>query len=588
MKVSLFYKIMFCFFIHGSVFLASCVDKSIDLGNLSNEMLIGGKIPLPVLDSSRLSIEELLREYRPNDNNLHGVIIDTDDNNDIYLAYDTLFTYDLTLINTNFDSFASGMLKVGIDEMLSPNIRDLLKFSGKDEIKLSSDLSLEPLKVIRPYDMDTQLGNEMQGSIPKQKLTKIEFRNTDIIITTHTSIDLKTDNMLQIRLEMSGIDPIQVAVKKGEQATRISYDRFTVEAVDTIKVTFTMQGDDKTIVKIDDTISCGVEFESRDKNPNYIAYGYFNYRFEDAEEYKIDTLVADIYSYLPKGTQLSLLDPKFNFIVSSNIGVPFYFRLKKMTSHLYNEDGKIETKELAPDSAFYIARSLLPGKSVEQQFDVNDDLFTKDGGDGFSAFINTQLSSLNFFYSFDTELVELADNPDLPEEFIPSDGKIEIQGTLRVPMAFGEESKIYYQDTIKLDFNTESLEYVDSLELRLTYENHLPIGFYLDLSLLDENNQNILGEGVVYQSIVMPKSKTNDEGIVIEDPNTISKGVWPLVFKKDTKTSILEMEKAKYLVLNYESIRVGDERTPIRLKTTDYILVKLGAIIDGKITLNIK
>jgi hypothetical protein len=110
----------------------------------------------------------------------------------------------------------------------------------------------------------------------------------------------------------------------------------------------------------------------------------------------------------------------------------------------------------------------------------------------------------------------------------------------------------------------------------------MPIGFYVDLYLLDENYNNILGEkDKVYQAIEIGKADVDSDGVV--DESKVEPKEYSLSFTKETATSITEMGKANYLVLSYRSVKKGATEPPIRLKSKDYLSLKLGIAIDGQI-----
>jgi hypothetical protein len=111
------------------------------------------------------------------------------------------------------------------------------------------------------------------------------------------------------------------------------------------------------------------------------------------------------------------------------------------------------------------------------------------------------------------------------------------------------------------------------------YTNHLPLGFYLDFYLLGEDNENILDNNAAYQNVTIERPEVDQEGRVI----TPMEGPIFLTFNKESETSLTLLQKAKYLRISYKSVKNDELKKPIRLKKTDYLSLKMGVIINGRI-----
>jgi hypothetical protein len=588
MKTSFFNKILFYLFISGNLFWISCIDKSVDLDNLSNEMALGGEYYLPGLKESRIDIDKLLARYEPDSTIM--VTIGTDENNDICIAYDTVFRYAMNEINYDFDLF-SGTMSEEISELFDDtpisNILDGLELFGQEpKATLTSDISVKK-EISQEYNINSKLNDRKLET--KQNLRHIHFLNTDIVIKVRPSFEIKTDNLLVLKIEIPGIDePLTVNVEP--KPTGLNEDEykytannlnkdFDLLAEGQFKFTFEITGDDQTEVQSNDKIECGIEFRSRDKKPKYVAYGWFNYFYY--ENPKADTVSVNLSDYIPGAgsTVLTMADPQFTFEINSSLGVPLWFKVDTIQSDIRGSDSEIFTS--SNDSSFIKAASKYGAVAKSDPIEINNEYFTKNsnGEKQFSDFIRTDLDALQFIYRFYTDFPEKQTVDNL--QFIPSDAMVEVHGHLKVPLAFGEKSILCYTDTIELNLDTESLEDVEKLDLLFSYTNHLPIGFYLDLYLLDEFYENILEENKAYQSIKMRKAKTDTEGIV--DESELTEGKFSITFTKDSNTSITQMKKAHYLMFDYRSVESDKDPDQVRLKKGDYLSIKLGIMIDGKI-----
>jgi hypothetical protein len=550
-------------------------------------MLMGGKTAGPVLKESKVNIYELLKLYEPNDTLPVKVLVDSI-TNDIFLAYDTTFHYAVNEVNFDFDRFSASM-NTSISNFFEEGtlMSNILTWLDDEYITLHDTINIVyGEKESHPYDLQEELTKNSEfGLEGKQKLDHIKFIDTNIIITIDPSFDIKTDTLLTLEIEIPGIDePLNVNVKPNRKEYTFKYKEFNVDAKGDFKFTFKLKGDGQTKVKADDEINCGISFKSVGENSRYAVYGWFNYY--QYREIKADTLNANLKDYLPAGTQLSIAEPQIDFKVKSNFGVPITFGLDTITAEF--QTGAPKTFNRAPK--YYIDQA--KEEEVKTLPVIIDNSFFENGGMKFSEFINTELNSLRFFYSFVTNTKDKDGNLDLslPMQFISSDTEIAIDAKLKIPLAFGDNSVLCYEDTIDLDIDTESLKDVDRFELRFNYTNHLPIGFYVDLYLIGENNKNILKNDSAYQTIKIDKADVYTEGDrkgeVDESKFKLTPVEYRLTFTKDSKTSISKIQEAKYMLLKYRSVEEGVPGEPIRLKASDFLSLSLNFFIDGKILIS--
>jgi hypothetical protein len=557
-------------------------------------MAFGGKIGAPILKESTINIYDLLERYQPD--NASEIKIDTT-GGEIFLTYDTVFRYAMNELNFDFSVF-QGNMAAGISNLFEGTpIGDILEMDITDDLKLTPENCNVSPAILYEYNIN----NDLQGSQEtlNQKLDHIQFLNTDIVVTIEpVGFDIKTNTLLELSIRIPGITtPLTVKAdpyknSPYEYIPTLATKDFTVKAEGNFEFVFNMQGDNQTTVNNGSIIKCGIAFKSRDPEPRYVAFGWFNYTYKETQEKdnKKDTLMINLSDYIPgaEETVLNISDPQFTFDIQSSLGVPLKFGLDTIVAELLenkieefiNKKDPFDIKAVSPNNV---------GDTISSvPILINNDFFA--GSKKFSDFINTKLNSLKFSYHFGTENINLdqieLDKPTTfpgPMQFRASDSKLDVAGKLKVPLAFDEGSVICYLDTMDLDIDPESLEDVSSLELRFTYTNHLPIGFYIDLSLLDELHQNILGPDEVYQTVTLKEAEVNSEGLV--DESKVVSLEYPLIFNRDTETSVIQLKDAKFLSFKYRSIPKDEllSSPPIQLKSTDYLSLKVTAVIDGQI-----
>jgi hypothetical protein len=591
MKVYFLRKIFLCLFASGSLFLISC-EEDMDLDHFSKDVSAGGSITIPVLSEEfKVTLREMLEQYDTNG------IINTDDD-DIYWSDTVIFpTLKMSELNQDFGTFSDNMndfgLPIPVDTLKMSNIlgerlKDypFLLDMWDDGLKIQLPKSIE----VPPYTdsiwLDISDQFKIDGETNKQRIDSIRFRNRNKENNTRLQVTIDynlSPDILELEITFPGHTAQSIPIKKGTQPVLGGDGDFTI-AGGNILYTLKVKGDGETEIDKNSYISIQVDFISGDKL-DYVVYGLFNYDTKLNQDIKAHDIMANLYDYIPEGSSLSLTDPQFQFNLTSNLGIPLVFRLDKITSYLSGEPKTFEPNSTNKYANMDIKCAEKIGDIVIDSIKINNDLFREDGKE-FSEYITTSLDSLTFDYRLAAKEVDVNDR-SLPIEFIPSDVELESSATLKVPMAFGAESVIHYNNTISLDFDSSSLEIlekVDSLTLGFHYENHIPLGFYVDLYLLDSAHKNIPDNDAIYQSISMNKPKVDGQtGIVVES----AEGDFSLVFTKGTEISLSKLKEAKYLLLKYKSKKENVLEGPIRLKANDYISIKSNVTIEGGITLDL-
>jgi hypothetical protein len=584
-------KFLFCLLISGSFYLTSCVDEKVSLDDLSMEMLVGGYFEAPLIRESKFTMYDLLDAYHPD---VEGLSIDTTLTGEIFLFYEKDTPCLMPDLNSYFSMFNTDLIGggIGIPELFSENdhLTTLLGIEAQT-LRVGYKPTVNP--VVKPYNLNDNLDS---GDLEnKQKLTRMQFWNTDLVITVKPTFEVKNRNVITMEIRIPGVAPLTgIDVKDGGKTFHLP--EFQVNAADNIQIIFSIVGDGETTIADTDVIDCSIVFKpSKSVNDDfrYIAYGFFNYTFRDEMDIKIEDYVSDLYDYVPKGSVLKLENPQFKFTAESSIGIPLLFHLDKIASYLHKgEDeatGAIHSFD--PGSVSPINRSDKPGESssTDNLETVNKSFFETYGhGEKISNYFTTELDSLQFNYSLTSEYIDIENldphNPGIPEQFIPSDGQLNIHGELTVPMAFDEGSVLCYSDTVKINFTEDTLDDIKLAEFIFTCRNAMPIGMFVDIYLLDEDKQKTT-PGKPYQHLYLGRPEVYTEGPLKGEVKGELLTKAEITFQKDTETSILELKKAKYILYEYKS-DTSENPKPAKLTTRNYVKMAVGVRFDGKITIS--
>ncbi|MDR0560808.1 MAG: hypothetical protein LBG92_11620 [Prevotellaceae bacterium] len=566
--------------IAGSLFVSSC--EEMDLGDVASEVEVGGKLEVPIIKESRFSMYDLLKSYS-DVSDVEGLYLDTLASGDISLIYTDTFRYKMSEVNDFFASFDSEMQNTGIADIFknTPIVSLIGLNAGVVPSSVNVVQSLE-----QPFNMNENFSNSTING--KQKLTKILFENTTVKITVKPTFNIKTSDLLKLKISLPDGDPaktnafidfpVNVETGNSEKIYQFPKSSFYIAADGKIKIEITLKGDDQTIINANDKIDIKIGFVS-DNDSRYVSFGYFNYSMDNVTDLHVEDYKADLYNYVPAGSVLKFENPKFEFEAESNIGVDIDFTLD--TIQAITETGTLKFSSKASLNPIKRANTL--GQPVVSQLKpIDKQFFTENGNQNISDYFSTQLKSMNFHYQLNTGKIADLDNiAGLTESFIPSDGELSIRGKMTVPLSFDNGSVLVYSDTVEIDFGEDSFDDVSEIKLNFTYVNHFPIGMYADIFLLDENYRPLTQEA--YQKIYIDRPEIYADGADKGKVKTGKEGKTSVGFSKNSATSIEQLKNAHYLLIKYRSHSETNPVDPMRLTASDYISAKISGEINGKL-----
>lgn len=532
-------RLIFCVVVSTSLIFSSCIDDSVDLDNLSDDISIGGDIGLPLANIS-LRLQDMLDKYEPSVDSEFKVGVE---NGVVCLFYDKVIDYETPDLTSDFED-----LKLEIENFVDiSQIMDPFAFLTT----LPADTH-ETGESTFSFDF-----NNINADDSKQRVDSIRFIKTGFKITVESDIDFQTDDVLVLNIQIPGTEEyIDFKMKEGKTTTEtLFYENLSMILFkngaknNDYKVKYTIAGDGKTGLPASKTINLKIEKETN-ANSEFFVYGYFDYtNFLDKEElYQVD-----LFNYLPEGNALFFENPSFEFNIESSIGVPLEFNLKSLTAKLHNN-----THPTVFNKSIDIDPATTEG-SFTTTAPIIIDRDNSPGGE-ISNLFNTELESINANYVFSggTPTGDASNTP----MFIWSKSKVRVNANAKIPLHFAGGTHLAYNDTI-LDIDLAE-DNIKEATIILSYENQFPFSLLLELEMLDENYNPIqsLPAEDYYQ---IKSAPINSDGAAT--------GVTKDRFEVKYKTQSIE---AKHLVVKIKG-EAFDASSKIKFEENNTLKVKIGA-----------
>ncbi len=533
--------------------LSSCIDDSIDLDNISDEMTIGGTLSAP-LGTANLNIEKLLSNYEPDENS--DISIGTQDSI-ITLFYQDSMSYanptDLSLDS----SLCVQQLITGDD--FSPAITGTTLISGNDSYTCSKKFKITKVDDDDEADIDS-----------------IYFYYSLIKVTVGTDISFPGSSYMEVKINLPDastnsfnktITVRHDAVMPYEQNVTNFYiattDSFTSEIP--IDIIFYPMGE---TISIDETNTIDITFEPLDKdNSQYVAFGDFNYTDTYQQEEKIFEGL-DLYSYLPTGNFIKPVDPEIKLSITSNVGLPLNLYVDDLQSQIVENNIITDSAEAAfsTGNEFDIYRA-------ELNEDIASSEIVFDQTNGLDNIFTIKFNDAKLDISFKQDLSQ---KPATNKEFIKSDSKIDMIADISIPIWLEIGSILAYSDTLENVNLNDILEddNINELVLKFTNTNSLPFGFDINIELLDENS-NLIPTTNNYSYHV-------DAATVDNTGKVLSEVVSNFNIKYENGVND-EFKYTKHIKLN---ITTNELTNKVKVQNSNSLQIKLGAYTSGGISIS--
>jgi hypothetical protein len=197
-----------------------------------------------------------------------------------------------------------------------------------------------------------------------------------------------------------------------------------------------------------------------------------------------ESIDIDVFETLASsGSVFYPADPQIRLDIKNYIGANIDIDVNGITS--YSSDGRHSTAMFGNANSYKIH---VEGAPAPHEYTAHSETFNKDKDKGsLHELFAIAPNSLSYDLS-----VDLAVPDDGKQHFIVNGKYVDLDYELRLPMTFGEGTRLASADTIDLDLSGEDfVSALDELTLWIDYENGIPATAGLDILFLDEYKQAI-------------------------------------------------------------------------------------------------
>jgi len=360
------------------------------------------------------------------------------------------------------------------------------------------------------------IGPESSGAA--YKIQKIDFTNVTVSVKI-IKTNLTTSDNITMDITLPGnyadkyndLKNILVSdwLSKPDKKLVLPNKTFLLEGLNSDDITFKTI---KAVVKLGTGANISdkyvdLEIEIKAADGNFTAFGWFDCSLGDViavEDIQNEIIPADIQHYLDAGTVLVFDDPRLNVEVESTLGVPLKFVMKGLS----NVDVNGNSYPLEKEYKWSLKAANAVDDPATDKYTIDKrEIAIQNPGDkaNFEKMFRSNLDTLHLDYLITTQPLPKSlatiTSADTKLQFVSSTSKTTVHGLAILPMIFGKETKIVYEDIIEADLSGEDFDF-DELDkvlendnvkvaIYLAYENTLPIGMGAILKFLDENKNPI-------------------------------------------------------------------------------------------------
>lgn len=553
-----FTKLAFCL-IAGGFLLSSCVDETVDLENMSDNMRVGGTLATPIGEST-VTIQDLLNHYS---DNLGGGWSANTDNGVLNLIYKDSLMYDLT------DTFKLKTFGI-IEKTLVTGDYMAADFGGNTSIPIpTKTYSLG--KTLNSYNFNSI------NDIPSEKvIDSIRFSSAILAIEATSTYNfpsgsMKIDITLPDEFQNADGSPITTSLNLAglNSVSQTTMSNFVVKILKNTStsypITVTMKaGSPNQNIPNNATINIKVSL----KNPQFVAFGVFNY------PHLLNTRQAgfnlDIYKSIPDGI-LMPVNPQVQFDLSSNVGVPMQFNMNYIRTQTIDSIQKVNASFNGSISKAFVFNKATAYPQMHDTSYVFDNTTANGQTD---KLFEIRAEKIRTQFGIGTGSAS--------NEYVPSDSKMKVGIKATLPFWMKENTNLTYIDTLEnIDKDIKDVvddDHITRAALVLKVANNLPIKFLLTLDLIDANG-NIINSTNAHQYTIT-SAPVDANGLVTATNNLEIKVLY------DTNT-INELRQAKHL--RYTIKAEGfDSSKKIKVSGNDWLKIKAGAYAIGGVSISSK
>lgn len=540
-------------FLASSLLFFSCVDKDIDLENASDNMAIGNTLAAPVGEAD-FNIEKLLANFKADDASFSI----GSENSVITLYYKDTIEYvnptDLSIDDADcFSKIISGA------DLVDPNLAPLAF-----PLNISSNRTLNADKEFHI----SKISDDNESTIDS-----IYFYYSNVKLNLKTNIALN-GGMIQINFRLrnatTGVFDKELMVTTNDVNKEMYIENFEIsttekDSIYPIKMDIALipaSASQPIVINSTDTI--GISFQPMDitevngvAKSKFVAFGTFNYTKIYQEDAPKNFSDLKLYDFLPPGCLIKPVDPSITLKISSNIGIPLNFNIESLRT----SDGIINKEAtFSNGNQFKINRAENNGEETISTIVFNKDADKGNIDDLFSIKLNSALLDINFTQ-------DLA-STSTKKQFIRSDSKVKADVDIALPIWLESNSILAYSDTLDLDMgDLLNSDAITDAVIKLSNTNRLPLGLEIKFSLMDENYA-IIPTANQYIYTVDPANIDVDGNVVSEVKSAFD--------IKYNNASIVDLRKAKYILLGVTCKGFNDGASRMKIKNQDGLKIKVG------------
>lgn len=542
----------------GTLIFSSCVDDTIDLTKVSDNILIPGTLAVPIGEAT-FTLGTILDSIKVD-------MTDPEIGNDNGLIY---IRFKDTLIYENpadVDLSSFGTIKDTLDAGTTTGFLtggEVFPFVIPNGIKKSYTVN------------ETYNFNDINENPSEQRIDSLVFDQTTIAVTIKSNLNLPAgfvDLNIQLPTEFTGLDTTEVIKLSpvGTQTdTTFTHNDFHVDVAaamgsgytTTFPIKVNFNGNGVTAIQANTYIIIDIKLN----NAAFTAYGKFNYgpNVKTFTE-RFDVLMDD---FIPDGSSIYPANPGIKFDIVSNIGVPLLFNINGFqTREADSTIVKNATFNGATTKQYTINPATTVGGTATTTIAFDKELANGRTNELFKINVHDAKADYGFGTKDTTAL-----------QFVRSDSWVKVNFEVKMPFWFDPDTKFISSDTIQdvgkdLEGILKQSDYISEACLLLRVTNKLPIGTDLKVELLDAN-YNVINPTRAYNYYI-GSAPVDSEGSVTAATLSDVKIIFDQANMEDLKTT-------QHLRLT-TTVKGYNLTSKIKFNINDWINVKAGAYVIGR------
>ncbi|MBN2767149.1 MAG: hypothetical protein JXR27_12320 [Paludibacteraceae bacterium] len=532
-------------------FIFGGCTKEVDWEGLVDNLKIDQSLVLP-LGEATVTLEDILNE-------LDSIDFINSSGSDIFVEYNDTVTWDIREYKMNLNT-----VPIEKNMQISPVIfpapaNYTFSFSFPDTLELGINNS--------PLD---QRVDQVRVNAATLKIT-LNKENLDIIPENVTATLTFPDNRVTFdNPSITSIVHTPTSFGTEVSITLSPFTMFTGNSATYIPINIDLQvktGNAGALVTPASTVGFKVDIADFDMK---VAYGFFQPTISN--ESQIESVdLGDFQKDLPDGL-FRLADPSIKLTVKNNVGMILGVNLDYLKAYRKDEVN-YDTVYAQFKNNQRSTKIIINPASTYGSIAITEYTIDKDSGQIHRLFDNKLLANkLDYKFKLTNERTEGID-------FIIPKPKIDVNFSIKVPLAFNAGSYVELKDTIT-NLNLDSIlsqDYIDNAILVLNITNGLPIGVDIKLQLL--NKVGLIINSTIDSTFSINAAQINSEGLV--DRTKLS--VQPLQIEIN-KDQLTQLRATKSLALNIKVERKDNQL--FKFEKTNSIAIKAGIFVKGDATFN--